>query len=121
MSTIADYPDGVSTAGPFINRLIDQPAEYEVDMVRYEDGGVDVNVQPCGLKPIVLEYEGLTIADMETLRTHYNLAKGRINNFSFYHRRSAVTYSSVTYRSWAIGRHNKTWTGVLSVTLVRLA
>jgi hypothetical protein len=121
MATISNYPDGVDTAGPTIALLVDLPIDYQVETFRYEDGGVDVNVQPCGVRRWQLEYEGLSAADVTTLRTHFNLAKGKVNDFIFYHRHDDQQYVQVRYESWRGGRHLKTWSNVVSVVLVQLA
>jgi len=118
MSTIANYPDGIGTAGPTIARIVPLPTDYTVDRSVNEDGGCNVNVQPCGLKRFQLEYAGLSAGDLATLRTHKNLAKGRVNDFSFYYRENATTYTGVMYESWKVGRHVKTWARVVSVVLV---
>lgn len=120
MPTIANYPDGIGTAGPTIARLIDQPIGYETHAIVMEDGGAIVMIQPCGLRRWLLEYEGLTQAELATLRAHKNLAKGKVNDFSFYHRRDAVTYAGVQIESWSIGDHQKTWAVPLSVVLVKM-
>jgi hypothetical protein len=121
MPTIADYPDGIGTAGPHISRLITSPVEFEIDVIRYEDGGADVNVQPCGLQRFTLEYEMLTEAELATLRAHYNLAKGQVNDFEFYHRQDNATYAGVKYQSFNIGDHVKAWSQPATVILVRYA
>jgi hypothetical protein len=119
MAVIADYPDGIATAGPTIARLITQPVDYEVDVIKYEDGGADVNVTPCGVERFILEYDGMSEVDLATLRTHYNLAKGRTNNFEFYHRQASQTYSGVEYESFRVSEHPKAWLQPLTVVLIR--
>jgi hypothetical protein len=121
MATIANYPDGIGTAGPFISRLITQPIDYQVDLIRNEDGSAVVNVTPCGVERFVLEYETMPEAELETLRAHMNAAKGRTNNFSFYHRQRAVTYTGVEYESWDVEEHRKAWAQGLRVVLIRYA
>lgn len=120
MSTIADYPDGIGTAGPYISRLMDQPLEFQVIRYEYEDGGLDVNVQPCGVRRWILEYEGLSAADVITIRDHFILAKGRVNNFEFYHRRDVATYDNVRYVEFSLPSRQKSWSNVVTVTLERL-
>jgi len=117
----ADYPDGTNTAGPYALKLMDQPTEYQVTRYEYEDGGADVNVQPCGLRSWVLEYDGLTEAEITTLRTHYNDARGMVEEFNFYHRRDATLYPNVKYKEFKIGRHVKAWSNVARVVLVQFA
>lgn len=117
--TIANYPDGIGTAGPTIAKLTTSPIDFEVDFIPYEDGGADVNVTPCGEQRFTLEYEGLSEAEIVTLRTHYNLAKGKRNNFSFYHREDDETYTGVEYERFDIGEHPKAWSQPLTVVLVR--
>lgn len=113
----ADFPDGVNTAGPTIERLTRNPTDYEVDVILYEDGGADVNVQPCGLVVWQLEYDGLSAADVTTLTTHFNDARGGVEEFNFYDRNNATVYPGVKYRSFRIGRHRKTWSKVASIEL----
>lgn len=120
MATIADYPDGIGTAGPYISRLIDQPIRYEVIRYEYEDGGMDVNVQPCGVRRWVLEYEGLSASDVSTIVTHFNLAKGRVNNFEFYHRRDLTAYANVRYMTLELPARARSWSNQVTVTLERL-
>lgn len=121
MATIANYPDGIGTAGPTIDRLLDDPIDYQTDTFRCDDGSVRVNVQPCGREVIVLEYDGLSQAELSIIRDHYNLAKGQVNDFSFYNRRKAQTYAGFRYLSLAIGQHTKNWFVPLRVTLIRFA
>lgn len=121
MATITDYPDGSATAGPYIARLLDQPTEYQSTLYEFEDGGVDVNIQPCGVKRYVLEYEGISTTDVSTIVTHFNNAKGRVNDFEFYHRREATTYSGVKYVEIKINRRPRSWVANMTVTLERLA
>lgn len=117
----ADFPDGTNTAGPYALRLFDQPTEYKVERYEYEDGGVDVNVQPCGLRSWVLVYEGLSESDITTLRTHWNDARGMVEEFNFYHRRDATLYASVKYKEFKIGKHPKKWANSARVVLVQFA
>ena len=121
MATIVDYPDGVATAGPLITRLMDQPVEFEATQYLYEDGGIDVNVQPCGVQRWLVEYEGISVTDVTTLITHFNLAKGRVNDFEFYHRRNVATYAGVKYVELRINRRPRSWVANVSVTLEKLA
>jgi len=118
--SIANFPDGVQTTGPHIARLQRFPVEYQFDIHRYEDGGADVNVQPCGVQKWVLDYEGLTEAELATLKAHADLAKGRVNDFIFYDRQTATAHTNVRYAEFKIGRHRKRWFRAASVTLVKL-
>jgi hypothetical protein len=120
MATIGNYPDGVGTAGPYISRLIDVPIDYAVTRYEFEDGGVEVNVQPCGIRRWQLDYEGLSTSDLATLTTHFNNAKGRVNDFSFYHRRAATTYSGVKYVSLDLSPRAKNWSNGATVILEAL-
>lgn len=117
MATIANYPDGVGTAGPTIDKVIKQPIEFNVDRTINEDGSCEVNIIPCGMLRWTLEYTGLSDADVTTLRTHLNLAKGKVNDFSFYDRHDTATYTRCRYKSWKMGRHTKTWAKVISVEI----
>jgi hypothetical protein len=118
MATVSIYPDP-SNGGPLINRLVDMPPEHQRNVIKYEyeDGGCDVNVQPCSLKKWQLDYEGLTTAEMQAVLDHFNLAKGRVNTFPFFHARIGVTYAGVSYADLKIGKHPKKWVGMLQVTL----
>jgi hypothetical protein len=57
--TVAPFPDGVSVAGPTIALLVEQPLAFETSRFEYEDGGLDVNLQPNGQRRWTLEYAGL--------------------------------------------------------------
>lgn len=113
----ADFPDGVNTAGPTIAQLTRNPTDYEVDTISYEDGGADVNVQPCGLVVWAVEYEGLTAAEVTTLRTHFNDARSSVEEFNFYDRNDATLYPGVKYKSFRVGKHLKTWSNMVSIEL----
>lgn len=115
----AQYPTP-SISGPTINKLIDQPVEYVKTVFEFEDGGADVNVQPCGLRRWVLIYEGLAAADVTTLRTHFNDARGKVETFDFYHSRDDVTYETVRYESFQIQKHERYWAKSARVVLVKL-
>lgn len=117
---ITNYPDGVQTAGPAIARLQRFPIDYQTAVFLYEDGGADVNVQPCGILKWTLDYDGLSESDLDTLRTHFNAAKHRVNDFTFYDRQTATAHPGVKYAEFRIGRHLKRWSRVASVTLVKL-
>lgn len=119
MATITQYPDGVAVAGPSIDKVIHYPIEYPVDTYRNEDGGVDVNVQPCGILRIELYYSCLSLANLTTIRDHYNLAKGRVNDFSFYSRYDATTRTGMVYEKIEVPRHRKHWSKDLKVTLLK--
>lgn len=116
----AQFPDGVDIAGPRIGRLLRQPIEYAVTQTLFEDGGCDVNVSPCGMLRWQLEYEGLSQADVATLRTHYNDARGTVESFQFYDRQTGLTHS-VQYRSFEIGKHEKTWFVPATIVLETLS
>lgn len=115
MATIGAYPTSV-----YIDTLIDQPIEYRVTRYEFEDGGVDVNVQPCGVRRWELRYTGLSVNDLNTLRTHYNNAKGRVNDFSFTHRRDLTTYTGVKYVSFTVPPRQKNWINEATVILEKL-
>lgn len=119
MATISAYPVQAE-GGPRINRLSDFPIEFQTIDYEYDDGGIDVNVQPCGVARWLLEYEGLTAAELQTLVNHYNLAKGPVNDFSFAHPRDGVTYTGVKYEKIEIPRHTKHWALSFKATLWKL-
>lgn len=114
------YPDGVQYPGPYISRLIDQPIEYGVTKYEFEDGGVAVNVQPCGIRRWILDYDGLSQDEINTLVRHYNAMRGRSSTFEFYHRRDAVLYSNVRYVSMSLPSRTRAWSNQAQVTLEKL-
>jgi hypothetical protein len=115
------YPDGTLFSGPYIARLMDQPIDYGVTQYEFEDGGLAVNVQPCGARRWVLEYEGLSVDEVTQLRNHYNAMRGRSSTFNFYHRRDQVTYTGVRYVSMTLPAREKAWSNGASVILEALA
>lgn len=121
MATIANYPDGIGTAGPTIAKVIAQVPDIEVDTAIMEDGAAVVNITPCGMYRWILEYDGITEAEFATLRAHYNAAKGKTNDFSFYDRHAATTFAGCKYKSWKVGKHRKKWLNIVSVEIERFA
>lgn len=119
--TVGNYPDGVNTAGPTIANLRVIPVKFEVDLFPNEDGGVDVNVQPCGNLRFELDYEGLSSSEFSTLINHWSTAKGEVNNFTFYCRRDAATYTGVRYETFEVPQWAKSWSQSLRVVLVKYA
>lgn len=117
-ASITDYPDGENTAGPHIARLVRLPLDYDAEIYRNEDGSVFVNVQPCGLMKWQIDYDGLSAADVITLRTHYNLAKSQVNYFNFWDRQQAALIPDVQYESFRVGHRVVNWLNVVSVVLV---
>ena len=117
--TVAPFPDGVSVAGPTIALLVEQPLAFETSRFEYEDGGLDVNLQPNGQRRWTLEYAGLSAADLDTLRAHWNLARGTSYEFSFYDRRTALTWERVKYESFRVGAHVRYWSVPATIVLVR--
>ena len=115
MATIGAYPTSV-----YIDKLIDRAIEYRVERYEFEDGSLEVNVQPCGIRRWELRYTGLSVTDLNTLRTHYKNAKGRVNDFSFTHRRDATTYTGVKYVSFDIPPRSKNWINEAVVVLEKL-
>lgn len=118
MATVSAYPTP-NNSGPAINRLTDLPAEFKVIRYEFDDGGAEVNVMPCGVQRWQLDYEGLSSADAATLLTHFNLAKGRVNDFSFTHPREGVIYTGVKYESFVISDHQKHWALPRKIVLVK--
>ena len=104
----------------YIARLIDEPIEYGYEVYQFEDGSADVNVQPCGARRWMLEYEGLSAAEIRQLISHYNLMRGSSGTFNFYHRRDAVTYSSVRYVSMTIPQRQRAWSNAATIVLEKL-
>lgn len=114
----ADYPDGINTSGPTISRLAPLPIEYQPDVYKNDDGGVDVNVQPCGVRAWQIDYFTLTAAEVTTLRTHFNDARSKVETFNFYNRTDATLYGEVQYKSFKIGKHKRVHANAVSVVLV---
>ena len=68
----------------------------------------------------MLEYEGLSAAEIRQLIAHYNLMRGSSGAFNFYHRRDAVTYSGVRYVSMAIPQRQRAWSNAATIVLEKL-
>ena len=113
------YPDGLLYTGPYINRIVDQPLDFGYTLYEYEDGGVDVNVQPCGAKRIQLDYDGLSAAEVSQLTSHYNAMRGKAATFTFYHRRDEYGYVC-RYVSMTISAHVRNWSNSVQVVLETL-
>lgn len=108
-------------ASVYISRLIDEPIQYQSTLYEFEDGGVEVNVQPCGIRRWSLQYEGLSAAEAQTLLNFYNAVRGRSVTFNFYHRRDNVTYTGVRLVSMSFDSRSRAWVNGASVVLERLA
>lgn len=119
-SVLVPYPDGTLYPGPYISRILDQPTDYQVTRYEYEDGSASVNVQPSGAKRWILEYDGLTIGELNQLVRFYNSMRGQANTFAFYHRRDNVTYTRVRFVSMQIPTRTKAWNNAATVTIERL-
>jgi hypothetical protein len=104
----------------YIARLIDQPIDYGYEVYQFEDGGAEVNVQPCGARRWTVEYEGLSAAEIRQLIAHYNLMRGSSGTFNFYHRRDAVTYAGVRYVSLTIPQRQRASTNTATIVLEKL-
>lgn len=76
-------------------------------------------MQPCGVRKYQIDHEGITESELAALRTHFNLAKFKVNDFSFYNRQSNTTLSGFHYESFKIGKHRKRWARIVSTVLVR--
>ena len=113
------YPDGELYEGPYIARIVDQPAEYGYAKYEFEDGSIDVNVQPVGNRRWQLEYTGLSAAEVAVLAGHYNGMRGRVTTFRFYHRRDAVIYSC-RYVSMTLPQRERAWSNDVQVVLEAL-
>lgn len=112
----AQYPDGVDIAGPTIAALNRQPVEFAVTQTLFEDGGIDVNISPCGMLRWSLSYDCLTQTDVTTLKNHWNDARGTVEEFDFYDRQTSLTHL-VRYVSMEFGEHRKTWCVPATVVL----
>lgn len=117
MATVAAYPTP-SNSGPAINKQINPPPEYKTIRHRFEDGGADVNVQPCGPRRWILEYDGLSVSDAGILDDHFETAKGKTNDFSFFDARAGETITGVRYEQYEVNRHVKYWSLSRRITLV---
>ena len=113
------YPDGELYEGPYIARIIDQPAEYGYSKFEFEDGTIDVNVQPVGNRRWQLEYTGLSAVEVAVLAGHYNGMRGRVTTFRFYHRRDGVIYSC-RYVSMTLPQRERAWSNDVQVVLEAL-
>lgn len=118
MATIANYPVP-SAGGPVINRLVTQTREFKNDLTVNDDGTIDVNVQPCGIRRWQLEYDGLSESDAAALDNHFNSANGDANDFSFVNPRDSITYTAVRYEKYEVPRHPRKWALIRRVTLIR--
>jgi hypothetical protein len=119
-SVLVPYPDGTLYPGPYISRILDQPTDYQVTRYEYEDGSASVNVQPSGAKRWIIEYDGLTIDELNQLVRFYNSMRGQASTFAFYHRRDNVTYTRVRFVSMQIPTRQKAWNNAATVTIERL-
>jgi len=108
-------------ASVYISRLIDEPIQYQSTLYEFEDGSVDVNVQPCGIRRWSLQYEGLSAAEAQTLLNFYNAVRGKSVTFNFYHRRDNVTYTGVRLVSMSFDSRSRYWVNGATVVLERLA
>lgn len=117
MATITAYPTP-SESGPLINRLERHPIDYPVTRYEFEDGGVEVNIAPCGLQRWDVYHEGLTPAELQTLVDHWNEAKGKTNDFSFYDHQQDATFTGVSYADFQIDQHRHKQTLFAHATLV---
>lgn len=107
MATISVFPDSTFNGGPAAVKQMLLPPEFVTTIFKFEDGGEDVNVRPCGPQRWVLVYEGLTEAEAKILDDHFNLAKDGVNDFSFYYARAGASYSGVRYASYQVSPHVK--------------
>ena len=119
MATISAFPDEVFNSGPVMAKQMLLPPEFSTTRYKFEDGGEDVNVRPCGPQRWVLVYEGLTEAEVAILDVHFNLAKNRVNDFSFYDKRVGVIYSGVRYASYQVSAHSKYTIQARRIELIR--
>ena len=112
MANVSAYPHTIGVA-----KLVKPPMEYPQVRYEYDDGGVDVNVSPCGLQRFILTYEGLSSTDAQTILDHYDEAKGKTHTFDFTNPRDSVLYSGVSYESLDVQDHVKSWSLNLNVVL----
>lgn len=116
MASITAYPSPAAS-GPRINKMVIPPLEFPVTRYEYDDGGLDVNVQPCGLQRWILSYEGLTAVELAQIVDHFNLALGRVNDFSWTEPRFGEVFTGTKYESLEIPDHRKKWALLCNVVL----
>ena len=121
MAVVSGFPDNTNLGGPLPLRQVDYPPDYEVIRYYLEDGGIRVNVRPCGPVRVVLEYDGLTEVQAAILDDHWELAKGKTNTFPYFDRRAGVTYTGVRYDKFEIITHQKYTILARKITLLREA
>jgi len=113
------YPDGDLYDGPYIARIIDQATDYGYSRYEFEDGAMEVNVQPIGNRRWQLEYTGLSAAEVAVLSAHYDGMRGRVTTFRFYHRRDDRIYFC-RYVSMTLPSRQRTWANDVQVVLEAL-
>ena len=113
------YPDGDLYEGPYIARIIDQATDYGYSRYEFEDGAMEVNVQPIGNRQWQLEYTGLSAAEVAVLAGHYDGMRGRVTTFRFYHRRDDRIYFC-RYVSMTLPSRQRTWANDVQVVLEAL-
>lgn len=112
MATVSAFPINV-----YAETLIEVPIAFNAERYEFEDGSMEVNVQPCGIARWELRYTGLSAEDLHTLETHYIEAKGRVNDFQFSNRRNGFTYFNVKYVSFEIPARAKRWNNDATIVL----
>ena len=113
------YPDGDLYEGPYIARIIDQATDYGYSRYEFEDGAMEVNVQPIGNRQWQLEYTGLSAAEVAVLAGHYDGMRGRVTTFRFYHRRDDRIYFC-RYVSMTLPSRQRAWANDVQVVLEAL-
>lgn len=121
MATVSAFPTP-SNGGVEYLRLTDLPIEHLQNVTKYvmEDGSCEVNVQPCAVQKWQLDYDGLDETQAQTLIAHRDLAKGRVNDFSFFHARDGVNYSGAKYFEFERIKHQKWWSQPIRIVLIKL-
>ena len=117
MSTITNFPVPTNSGPAIINRQVADMTDYEVITYKFDDGGADVNVVPCGPRKWMLDYDGLSEAEAALLDNHYDLAKGRANDFTFLDR-EGVSHIGVMYESYDRPKHTKYWAQARRIVLI---
>lgn len=114
------YPFPVAGGPPYLKFRQLQAAFAEVtDKHIYEDGGLSV-VTFNDSAPIrfVVEYNGLTAAQFQTIADHYADAGFEAYGFTLTNPRTSTAYTDCHYETWEED-HTKTWSVSLRVVIVK--
>lgn len=116
MATVSAFPTP-DQGGPVINRQVNVTPDYKVINYDFDSGARRSNVTPCGPMRFQLEYQGLTEAEAAIIDAHFDLAKGKTNDFSFYDERTGHVYTGVRYEAFGKGQHQRYFVQSRTITL----